>query len=149
MDIQYHNYAAWNVRVEKPFTMVKEKSASASSPPVLCIRDVWNINYWDKLWVLFFPKMLMLYKHIRESCRTINRTGLEVSISSCTDLWPLICVCMWGNGGEISCSECVSVCVVSCSWEEGWVLWWQADESEGVYKDGPWSCCPAHASIVQ
>lgn len=58
----------------------------------------------------FFPKMLMLYKHIRESCRTINRTGLEVSISSCTDLWPLICVCVWGNGGEISCTECVCVC---------------------------------------
>ena len=53
---------------------------------------------------------------------------LEVSISSCADLRPLVCVCVWGDGGEISCS------CGDCVWE--WGLQWQADESEGVHRDG-------------
>lgn len=39
---------------------------------------------------------------------------LEVSISSCADLWPFSCVCTWGGVGKIccSCGDCVCVCVV-------------------------------------
>lgn len=43
---------------------------------------------------------------------------MEVSISSCADLRPLICVCVWGDGGEISCSCGDCVCV--CWWEGGY-----------------------------
>lgn len=144
MDIQYHNYITLNVTIEQPFTIVKEKFPLTRSPPVLCIRDVWNINNWDKFCLVFPPKMLMLYKHIRESCTTAiwRRPGSFYQQLR----WPSkhsfvrVCGAMLGKLGVVAANMCVSV--------DG-ELKWQADESVGVYRDGPWSCCPAHASIVQ
>lgn len=102
MDIQYHNYTALNVRVGAGLLQLWRRNfASTRSPPVLCIKDVWNINYWDKLCVLFSPKMLMLYKHIRESCTTATWGGCGSFYQQLC--WPTTtcwCLCVgwwWGN----------------------------------------------------
>lgn len=60
----------------------------------------------------FLPKLLMLYKHIRESCTIVNRGGPGSFYQQLR--WPTTAhLCrVWGDGGEISCSDCVCVCVL-------------------------------------
>lgn len=77
--------------------------------------------------------MLTLYKHIRESCSSVNQGGpgsfyQQLCCATTTHLY--LCV---GDGGK-SVVVMVTVCVCVCWWVGG--LQWQADESEGVNREG-------------
>lgn len=132
MDIQYHNYITLNVRIEQSFTIVKEKFPLTRSPPVFCIRDVWNINNWDKFCLVFPQKMLMLYKHIRESCTTAiwKRPGSFYQQLCWPSKHSFVRVCVWGDVREIRCSCGDYVCVggwrvkMAGRWKRGGLQRW-------------------------
>lgn len=144
--IQCNSYTTVNVKSRTPFYYwgVYTHQATTCFLYQVCMK---NSDRRDKLWVLF-PKMLILSKPIRESSTTVSgrKNWKFLSAAVLTYYQSFVSVCE-GDEWEISrsCGDGVCVCVCVAG---GGLQWW-ADESIGVYRDGPWSCCPAHASIVQ